>query len=58
MCAKFETNPREDLLRCVRSVVRSWQLKNIRGKNGCSVSSIGMVDLLFGFKDSIKSLLC
>ena len=29
-------------------------LKNVRCKNGCAVSSIGKVDLLFGFNDSIS----
>ena len=41
----------------VKSVVRSRLLKNVRCKNGYALSSIGKVDLLFGFSDSSKSLL-
>ena len=44
-------------LRCVRSAVRSRLLRNVRCKNGCAMSSIGKVDLLFGFNCSIKPLL-
>ena len=56
LSAKFQTNPREEFfylcpkLRCVRSVVRSGLLKNVRCKNGraeCQALS---------FNDSIKPL--
>ena len=34
---------------CVRSVARSRLIKNVRCKNGCAVSRIGKVGLLFVF---------
>ena len=39
----------------VRSVVRSTLLKNVRFKNGCAVSSIGKVNLLFGFNNRLDN---
>ena len=37
----------------LKSAVRSRPFENVRNKDGCVVSSIGKVDLSFGFDDTI-----
>ena len=40
-------------LEYLKSAVRSRSFENVRNKNVCVVSSIGKVDLSFGFDDTI-----
>ena len=40
-------------LGCLKSAVRSRSFESVRNKNGCIMSSIGKVDLSFGFNDTI-----
>ena len=40
-------------LEYLKSAVKSRSFENVRNKNGCLVSSVGKIDLSFGFNDTI-----